>query len=143
MDIQKFILDNIFVVVVAVVSGAMLVWPMVRRTGGGASVDTLGATMLINKEDALVLDVREPAEFAAGHVLNARNVPLSQLESSVADLARYKKKPVIVCCNTGSRSGAAVTSLGKLGFEQVVNLSGGLAAWRAAGLPTGRLDAGK
>ena len=77
---MKFVIDNIFLIAVAFVSGAMLIWPLVRRGAGGPSVNTLEATQLINRQDALVLDVREQAEYAQSHILNARGLPLSQLE---------------------------------------------------------------
>jgi rhodanese-related sulfurtransferase len=116
----------------------MLVWPLVRRGTGGPSVGTLQATMLINQKDAVVIDVREPGEFAQTHILNARNVPLGELEARIKDLERFKEKPVIVSCATGNRSGAAASVLRKHGFTNVVNLAGGIAAWQQAGLPTGK-----
>ena len=134
-DLMKFFLDNVYLVVVAFVSGAMLLWPVVRRGAGGASVNTLEATQLINRQDALVLDVRNAEEFRQGHILNARNIPMSQLDTRHSDIARYKEKPVIVACESGSRSGAAAAVLRKQGFAQVFNLSGGIAAWQQAGLP--------
>jgi len=131
----KFVIDNIFLIAVAFVSGAMLVWPMVRRGAGGPSVNTLEATQLINRQDALVVDVREQAEYAQSHILNARLLPLSQLEARLADIEKFKDKPVIVYCATGNRSSAAAATLRKSGFSNVSNLSGGFAAWRQAGLP--------
>ena len=131
----KFVLDNIFLIAVAFVSGAMLIWPMVRRGAGGPSVTTLEATQLINREDALMLDVREQSEFAQAHVLNARALPLSQLEARAGDIEKYKDKPVIVYCASGARSASAVAMLSKRGFSKVFNLSGGFAAWQQAGLP--------
>jgi rhodanese-related sulfurtransferase len=132
----KFITDNILLIAVAFVSGAMLVWPLVRRGMAGAGVGTLQATMLINQKDALVLDIRTPAEFAQAHILHARNVPLADLEARIKDLERFKERPVIVTCATGARSGNAAAILRKHGFKDVVNLDGGLAAWQQAGLPT-------
>jgi rhodanese-related sulfurtransferase len=134
-DLLKFLLDNVFLVGVAVVSGAMLLWPMLRRGTGGPSVNTLEATQLINRQDAVVIDVRTTDEFSKGHILNSRNVPLAQLDARLSDLERYKDKPVIVACESGGRSGAAATVLRKSGFAQVFNLSGGVAAWQQAGLP--------
>jgi len=134
-DLMKFFLDNIYLVVVALVSGGMLLWPVLRRGTGGASVNTLEATQLINRQDALVLDVRNADEFQRGHILNARNIPLSQIDARLGDIARFKDKPVIVACESGNRSGAAATALRKQGFAQVFNLSGGIAAWQQAGLP--------
>ena len=135
---MKFITENIFLIAVAFVSGAMLVWPLVRRGVGGASVGTLEATMLINQKDAVVIDVREPAEFAQSHILNSRNIPLGEIEARLKELERYKEKPVIVACATGNRSGSAAAVLRKQGFASAVNLSGGIAAWQQAGLPTGK-----
>jgi rhodanese-related sulfurtransferase len=131
----KFVLDNIFLIAVAFVSGAMLVWPLVRRGTGGPSVNTLQATQMINRQDALVLDVREQAEFAQSHILNARGLPLSQIETRIGDIAKFKDKPVIVYCATGNRSDTAAAALRKHGFSNVLNLSGGFVAWQQAGLP--------
>lgn len=136
VDLLKFVVDNIFLIAIALVSGAMLLWPAVRRGAGGASVNTLEATQLINRQDALVLDVRVAEEYQKGHILNARNIPLSQLDARLADMQKYKSRPVIVACDTGNRSGpAAAAALRKHGFSQVFNLSGGTAAWQQAGLP--------
>jgi rhodanese-related sulfurtransferase len=114
----------------------MLLWPLVRGgVGGGASVSTLQATQLMNRDNALVLDVREPAGFAAGHILGARNVPLAQLDKRAGELDKYKAKPVIVSCDTGNVSTRAVGLLRARGFTNVVSLSGGFRGWLQAGLP--------
>jgi len=137
VNILKFLTDpwNMFLVAVAFVSGAMLIWPMVRRAAAGASISTLQATLLINQQNALVLDVREAAEYEKGHMLNARNIALGELEARAAEIEKHKAKPVIVACDDGNRSGRAATALRKRGFEQVFTLSGGIGAWRQAGLP--------
>src|SRR6266581_1423335 len=134
VNLIKFVGDNLFLVGVALVSGAMLVWPAVRRAGGGASVSTLQATLLMN-QNALVLDVRDAAEYEKGHMLNARNIPLAELDARAAEFEKHKAKPVIVVCDTGNRSGRAAASLRKKGFERVFTLSGGIGAWQQAGLP--------
>jgi rhodanese-related sulfurtransferase len=132
----KFIQDNLLLILVAFVSGAMLLWPYVRRVGGGPSVSALQATQLINREDALVVDVRDPGEFGTGHILGAKNVPLSRIDAAGSEIAaKRKEKPVIVYCDNGSRSVKAASALRNQGFSRVVNLSGGLAAWQQAGLP--------
>lgn len=131
----KFLTENIFLIAIAFVSGGMLVWPLVRRGTGGPWVNTVEATMLINKQDALVLDVREQKDFATAHILNARNVPLAQLTERIGELAKFKDKPVIVHCGTGQKSGGALAILKQQGFNNVVNLNGGFAAWKQAGLP--------
>ena len=128
-----FVRNNILLFVVAFVSGAMLLWPLFRRTAGGPWVNTAEATHLINREDALVVDVRDAGEYGAGHILGAKNVPLSRLDEG--DLAKRKERPVIVYCDGSERSSKAVAALKKQGFTRVVNLSGGLKAWQQAGLP--------
>ena len=132
---MQFVQNNLLLFVVAFVSGAMLLWPLVRRSAGGPWVNPTQATHLINREDALVIDVREPGEFAAGHVLGAKNVPLARLVSGAGELAKKKDRPVIVYCDGGDRSGKALAALKKQGYTRVANLSGGLGAWQQAGLP--------
>ena len=113
----------------------MLLWPLVRRTTGGPWVNTTQATHLINREDALIVDVRNPDEFATGHVLGAKNVPLARLDATGGDLAKRKDRPVIVYCDGGERAAKAAAALRKHGFARVMNLSGGIGAWQQAGLP--------
>ena len=132
---MDFVRNNLLLIVVAVVSGAMLIWPLLRRTTGGPWVDASMATQLINREDALVVDVRDPGEYGAGHILGAKNWPLDHLDERGGEVARRKDKPVIVYCDTGERAPKAAAALRKLGFTRVVNLSGGLPAWQQAGLP--------
>ena len=135
ISIIDFVLKQWLLVVVALASGGMLLWPLVRRTTGGPWVNTTQATQLINREDAFVLDVREPNEFAAGHVLGAKNVPLARLDASGAELAKKKERPIIVYCESGERSAKALAALKKHGYTRVANLSGGIGAWQQAGLP--------
>jgi rhodanese-related sulfurtransferase len=102
---------------------------------GGPWVNTLQATQLMNREDALVVDLRAADEYTRGHILGAKNVPLAELARRAAELEKFKAKPVIVHCATGSSAGGAVALLRRSGFANVVNLSGGYAAWQQAGLP--------
>ena len=132
---MDFVRNNLLLFVVALVSGGMLLWPLVRRSFGGPSVSPAEATQLINRQDALVIDVREPAEFAAGHLLGAKNLPLARLASPGADVAKRKDRPVIVYCDGSDRAGKAASALKKLGFARVLNLAGGIKAWQDAGLP--------
>ena len=132
---MEFISKNIFLVMIAAVSGGMLLWPLLRRGAGGPWVNTLQATQLMNREDAVVVDVRPAADFAKGHILGARSIPLADLEKRAADLDKYKAKPVIIYCDAGNRSGGGVALLRRNGFANVVNLAGGFGAWQQAGLP--------
>lgn len=132
---MEFITKNIFLVLVALVSGGMLIWPFLRRGTGGPWVNTLEATQLINRSDALVIDLRAADEYAKGHILGAKNIPLADLERRRGELEKHKAKPVIMHCGNGNSSGAGVALLRKNGFASVHNLAGGYAAWQAAGLP--------
>lgn len=132
---MEFITKNIFLVIIAAVSGGMLLWPLLRKGAGGPWVNTLQATQLMNREDALVVDLRPAADFAKGHILGARSVPLADLEKRVRELDKFKAKPVIVHCGDGNRAAGGVALLRRNGFGNVVNLTGGYAAWQQAGLP--------
>jgi rhodanese-related sulfurtransferase len=129
-----FLLQNWMLVLVALVSGGMLLWPAIGGGAGGAKVSVSEAVQLINREKAVLIDVCEPAEFAAGHPVGARSVPLGSLESSKA-LPANKALPVVVVCQTGARASRAAATLRKLGYENAKVLAGGLAAWREANLP--------
>jgi len=132
----KFLQDNILLIAVAFVSGAMLLWPYVRRATGGPSVSPSQATQLINREDAMLIDVREPGEYGAGHILGAKNVPMSRVDTGGADIAgKRKDRPVILYCDSGNRSAKAAAVLRGQGYTRVLNLSGGTGAWQQAGLP--------
>ena len=133
---MDFIAKNWPLALVFVVSGAMLLWPFVkRRLSPVREIGTLDATRLINSEDALVLDVRETSEYAGGRLPNAMHVPLSQLKDRGAELAKHAARPVIVYCERGVRSSTATAALSRLGFQRVQSLRGGLRAWKDAGLP--------
>lgn len=120
----------------AVVTGGMLVWPFISRLSKpGKEVGATQAVQMINRRDGVVLDVREPAEFSAGHIPNAKNVPQGQLQGRLKDLEKLKAKPVIVVCATGNRSRAVAATLQKSGFAEAYTLQGGMAAWRQASLP--------
>jgi len=131
----QFVQDNLLLFAVAIVSGAMLIGPMLRRSGGGAAANTVQATQMINRQDAVMIDVREDAEYAKGHIVGSRHIPMSQLDSRVGELQKFRSKPLIAYCESGNRSSRAVSVLRKHGFESVFNLTGGYAAWQQAGLP--------
>lgn len=131
---MKFILDNWMLISIALVSGSLLLWPMIQ----GASATGLtpaAAVQLINREKAVVVDVSEVAEFAAGHVVGSKNIPLGELEAKLGGAVKNKGLPLILVCQTGVRSGKAVAIAKKLGYEQAQNLAGGLLAWKKASFP--------
>lgn len=119
---------------VALASGAMLLWPVLKGATGG-SLTASGAVQLINREKAVVIDVCETDEFAAGHVGGAKNIPLNQLEEKLPAAVKNKTLPVILVCQTGARSGRALAIAKKLGYEQAQALAGGMGAWKSANLP--------
>ena len=132
---MEFILQNILLVVVALVSGAALLFLSVRRPGGRNAVNPTQATQLINRQDAVIVDVREANEYAAGHLPESRNIPLGRIEERAGELDKFKDSPLLVVCQSGARSAGACQQLAKLGFSRVHNLEGGIDAWRVAGLP--------
>lgn len=135
----EFLLNNIALVALFLASGALLIWPDISRFAGGAnSVGTLEATRLMNQPGALVLDVRETAEFASGHLPRARHIPLGELAKRIDEIAKFKDKPVVVTCRSGARSGSACRKLKNAGFTNVHNLKGGVPAWEQASLPVER-----
>ena len=133
---MEFFKQNILLIGLALGSGAMLLWPMLKRgTSGVADVSPNDAVLLINREHATVLDVRNANEYATGHITEALHIPLAELESRLAELAKYKDKPLLVNCQGGVRSASACGILTKAGFTKLYNLEGGVNAWGQAKLP--------
>ncbi len=130
---MQFLLDNILLIMLAVTSGAMLLLPTLTGAGAG-KVSPPEAVRLINREKGVLIDVCEPAEYAAGHPMGAKNVPFGSLEGSKL-LPSNKATPVILTCATGARSGRAAALLRKAGYEKAVSLAGGNRAWGEASLP--------
>jgi rhodanese-related sulfurtransferase len=134
-----FLINNIALVLLALVAGLMLLWPSLNRILSGVrDVSVVEATQMINHRDAVVLDVREDSEYRSGHVPRSRHIPLSQLNRHLSELQKLKDRPVVVICRTGSRSGRACAALRKNGLEQVYNLAGGITAWEQANMPMER-----
>lgn len=131
---MNFLLQNWALILIALAAGGLLAFP--RLQGGGGGVTPQVAVQMINHERAMVIDVSEPAEFAASHVVGARNVPLAQLTEKLPQTAKNKATPLLLMCAQGARSAKAVAAARKLGYEQVQSVSGGIKAWRAADLPT-------
>ncbi|MDR3054940.1 MAG: rhodanese-like domain-containing protein [Zoogloeaceae bacterium] len=130
---MEFIQNNIPLIAIAVISGVMLVWPSLHRKGKALSAHQV--TLRINREDAVVVDVREAGEFAAGHLPDARNIPAKDVIARIAEFAELKEKPLIVVCASGVRSGQISGQLQKQGFTDTCFLDGGIDAWKRANLP--------
>ncbi|MEY3202165.1 MAG: hypothetical protein RIR70_1715 [Pseudomonadota bacterium] len=134
----EFIRQNIIWVGLASVSGTMLLSSMLRARTGPNAVSPLSATLMINREDAWVLDVRDEAAFSTGHIPGARHVPAEKLSDRISELEKFKKKPAIVYCERGAAVRAACDTLKRAGFEKVFSLAGGLSAWEEANQPITR-----
>lgn len=131
---MKFIIDNWYLVFVALASGTMLLWPMLKSAGGG-TLSPAGAVQLMNREKAVVVDVSGAEEFAAGHVVGSKNIPLAELEERLPATVKNKALPLVLVCATGNRSNSAVAIAKKLGYENAQAMAGGLKAWRDASMP--------
>ncbi|UYG07804.1 rhodanese-like domain-containing protein [Halomonas sp. M4R1S46] len=112
---------------------AWILYEVRNSTASGVSASE--ATQLVNREDAVVLDIRESGDFKAGHIAGARNIPQSRLDERMSELDKFKSKPIIVVCKHGQSSGAALAKLTKAGFERVFKLRGGMTQWQADSLP--------
>lgn len=141
----KFLLDNIALIAIALTSGGLLLWPLVRKSGGSTALGPVAATQLINHRNAIVVDVREGKDFALGSLAGARNLPLATLKDRAGELIRFKSRPLLILCDAGPQSARAITEFKAQGFDEAYSLAGGVAAWKQAGLPlvvAGR-DAGR
>jgi rhodanese-related sulfurtransferase len=128
----KFLLDNWMLIAVALASGVALIVPVL---GKGAGLSPQDMVQLMNREKAVVIDVCSPEEFAQGHVIGAKNLPLGDLEAKLAQVVKNKATPVVMVCQVGARSARAAATAQKLGYENVQSLAGGLKAWQAANMP--------
>ena len=127
---------NLILFGTAVITGGMLLWPLINRPfRQGRDIGVTEAVQLINRRDALTLDVRDSGEFAAGHIANARHIPEAQVADRLKDLEKFKTRPIIVACRSGNRAAGVAALLGKNGFAEVFVLRGGIAAWQQAGMP--------
>jgi rhodanese-related sulfurtransferase len=134
--VLQFLQNNFWVFTLALTSGVMLFWSYFgNRLRGIKEVDHIAAMQLINHKNALMLDVREQSEYAAGHVVNSKLIPLGKLKERIGELEKYRERPIVVICRSGQRSASACALLGKQGFAQAYNLNGGITAWQKASLP--------
>ena len=137
-EYMDFISNNLMLSIAWVVIAVMLLTTVFKdKFSKFKGINPQQATLLINKEDAVVVDVRTAEEFKKGHVVNAKNIPLSQINEGKLNIIENKKNnPIIVVCATGARSSGAAAKLVTAGFEKVYSLSPGMSGWTAANLPT-------
>jgi rhodanese-related sulfurtransferase len=105
---------------------------------GGGKLAPAQAVQLINREGAVVLDVREQPEFERGHIVNARHAPATALDGQLAALASYRERPVLLYCAAGNVSARVSKALRRAGFSKLYILKGGLASWQQENLPVAR-----
>jgi rhodanese-related sulfurtransferase len=132
----EFFKSNILLIGLAIGSGFMLLLPSFKKGAGGVpNLSPAEAVTLINRSNAFVLDVRDDAEFASGHIADATHIPLADLVARIGELKKYQNKTILVNCQKGMRSAKACDILRKAEFTQVNNLQGGLTAWLEAKVP--------
>lgn len=124
---------NLLLVAAAALSGGMLLWPTLQTRG--RKLSQLQATQMINQGKTVIVDVRDPAEFATGHLAGAVNIPLNEFPNRQSEIEKFKSKNVIAVCQQGVRSARAASQLGKAGCAEVYSLAGGATAWQSQGLP--------
>jgi rhodanese-related sulfurtransferase len=135
-QLVEFVGNHWILFLALIVISALLIHNLI--VGDKGSVDPLGATDLINRREAAVIDVRPSADYAKGHIINAVNIPMNGFRNQTGTLAKFKTKPVVISCRSGSQSQMACGILRKQGFEEVYNLRGGVMAWQNANLPLTR-----
>jgi rhodanese-related sulfurtransferase len=134
MDLFPFLQQNWALVLIALVSGTLLMWPGIAA-GVRSGLTPTDAVQLINREKAVVVDVGEAEEFAAGHITGARNIPVSDFDKRLPEVVKNKTVPLILVCATGARAQRCLAQAKTLGYEKAVVLGGGLRAWKEANLP--------
>ncbi|OIQ77788.1 thiosulfate sulfurtransferase GlpE [mine drainage metagenome] len=132
---MQFIIDNWALIAIALASGGMLFWSSYSAGGSGDGVSAAQAVLKVNREKGVMIDVCEPAEHQAGHAAGCKNIPLAQLDKRLNDLPKDKNIPVLIMCQSGMRARRAAAQLRKQGYANATAVSGGLRAWREAGLP--------
>ena len=137
--LPEFIANHLILVSLFVAILALLLWNIFGSSLSGLSkIGPAEVTRLMNHEKALLLDLRNAADFSTGHILSARNIPAAELEGRQKELQKHKKNPIILCCNRDSDGIKAGRILKFAGYEKLYSLKGGLESWRNANLPVAR-----
>ncbi|WP_428606437.1 rhodanese-like domain-containing protein [Sedimenticola sp.] len=131
----EFITNHIILFSALVVVLVLIIQNLLASSGGKSSITPLQATQMINREEAVVVDVRPIGDYNNGHIVNAINIPNTALKNQVNQVAKHKDKPIIVVCRSGAQSAAACKVLRGAGIEKVYNLQGGMLAWQSDSLP--------
>lgn len=132
---MEFLQENWYWAALAAISGGWLLFDMIQSYGDKSQLSAIEATLLMNREDAAVVDVRDYGQFETGHIPNAHHIPIAELPKRTAELEKFKSHPLILCCASGMRSRAGMLVLKKAGFEKLYHLRGGIFEWEKAGQP--------
>lgn len=137
--LPEFIANHLFLFSLLVAILILLFWNIYGDTITGIrKVVPLELTRLMNHEDALVIDVRSPDDYKEGHIINAINIPATEITVENKKLEKHRQKPIIFYCLHGSDSGKAIRIIAQSGFDKLYILKGGLTAWRNANMPVTR-----
>lgn len=133
-----FFSNHVYLTMAWVGIAVILVHTLIQgKLSGVKSVNTQEATLLINKQNAIVVDIRTSEEFKKGHIVNAKNITVSQInEGKFAGIENHKDTPIILVCESGARTSGSAAKLAKAGFTQVNTLLAGMGGWQSANLPT-------
>ena len=132
---MDFLLHNWLLILVAVGSGAMLLFPALTGGVGQGGMSVADAVQKMNREKAVLVDVREPGEYAAERIAQSKNIPLGQLGEKLPQTVKSKSTPVLFFCEHGARSSRAAAMAKKLGYEQAYSVAGGMRSWTSANMP--------
>jgi rhodanese-related sulfurtransferase len=136
--LPEFILNHWILFAALGVLLVLLAHNLAGEFGRGGMLAPAQAVQLINREGAVVLDVRDQPEFERGHIVNARHAPAATLDGQMAALASYRERPVLLYCAAGNVSARASKALRRAGFSRLYILKGGLASWQQENLPVTR-----
>jgi len=134
----EFLQQNLLWVALAAASGTWLLVEFIRQQSDKSLLTPVEATLLINREDAVTIDVRGEGDYEKGHLPNARHLPLADFERRNKDLEKLRARPLILYCDSGTTAAKGIAALKKAGFEKLYNLRGGLSEWERAGYPISR-----
>ena len=132
-QIIEFSINNPMLVSAFVILLALIAFNESRTAGN--SVGVAEAVRLMNREEAITLDIRDRKNFTQGHIAGSINIPTANLDSRLQELDKHKEKKILVVCNTGTSAGIAIAKLQKAGFEQVLRLKGGIMQWQSDSMP--------
>lgn len=134
---KAFVMNHWAIVGGFVLVAILLVIEEIRAQGpSNARLSTVEATHLINREDAIVIDVRDATAFREGHIVNAKNIPLVDFDRQIEKMSADQNRPLILVDTMGEKTAGLITRLKKAGFQKVFALKGGIDAWKTASMPT-------